>query len=236
MPNKIDLPGCESCPSRHESIFRDLSDQALNALETGKGCRFYKKGQFIFLEGNHPHALFCLHKGKVKVFKTAENGREQIVRLAAPGDILGYRSLISGQPYRASAAALEDSLICSIPKDTIFQMIEKNTELAMRLMQYVCTELGAAEARMMSMAQKPVRERLAEVLLLLKEKFGLNEDGQTLDVELTREDLADIVGTATETVIRLLSELKNEGLVNLKGRRIQLVDTPGLIRVANLYD
>ncbi len=233
---KIEIPSCKVCRARGKSVFADLSSPQIEEMERRKGCNFYKKGQIIFMEGSHPTGLYCIHKGKVKIYKIGEIGREQIVRLAGEGDILGYRSLISGEPYRATAETLEDSLICQLPHELFFEMIQTDHQLAMQLMQFVCKELGAAESRMLHLAQKPVRERLAEVLLLLREKYGLLEDGKTLNIQITREDLANIVGTATETTIRLLSEFKEQQLIGTRGRRLQILNPHQLARMANLYD
>lgn len=236
MKKRIDLPQCDTCPAREMSIFRDLNGQKIEKISQGKGCHIYKKGQVIFYEGNLPSGLFCLNQGKVKIYKIGESGKEQIVRLAKEGDVIGYRALISGEPYRGSAEALEDAVICHIPKETFFDFMQTDGPLAMRFMQLICQELGEAESRMLKMAQKSVRERLAEVLLILKEKFGFEEDEATLNISLTREDLANLVGTATETVIRLLSEFKEEGLVQLNGRKIKLISVRGLLKVGNVFD
>lgn len=233
---KVEIPSCKVCLARQKSVFSELSEQQMEEMDQRKGCNFYKKGQIIFMEGSHPTGLYCIHKGKVKIYKIGEIGREQIVRLAGEGDILGYRSLISGESYRATGETLEDSLICQLPRELFFEMIQTDHQLAMQLMQFVCRELGAAENRMLQLAQKPVRERLAEVLLILREKYGLQSDQKTLNVQLTREDLANIVGTATETTIRLLTEFKNQRLIGSKGRRIQILNPQQLVRIANIYD
>jgi len=236
MRKKIEYPHCETCDVRNTSIFKDLNGKEIEELSHSKGCHVYKKGQVIFYEGNYPSGLFCINKGKIKIYKLGESGKEQIVRLAKIGDIIGYRALVSGEPYRGSAEALEDAVLCHIPKESFLSIMQNDGPFAMRFMQLLCQELGEAEARLLDIAQKSVRERLAEVLLILKEKFGYEDQDQTLNITLTREDLANIVGTATETVIRLLSDFKKENLIELKGKKIQLVDVAGLIKVANLLD
>ena len=158
------------------------------------------------------------------------------MRLAKAGDILGYRSLISGELYSSFAAPLEDAVICTIPKEVFFELVEKNSTLSMRLMRLLSRELRSAEGRISNMAQKTVRERLAETLLMLAEFCGFEKDGTTIDVSLTREDLANIVGTATETVIRFLSEFKQDKSIDLKGRKIRVINRANLVRTANIYD
>jgi CRP/FNR family transcriptional regulator len=190
----------------------------------------------IFREGGKPSGIFCMNTGKVKITKMGDEGKEQIVRLARPGDILGYRSLISGEAYSGSAAALEDASICFIPRSTIIALIESSHNFSFELLKLLSHDLKEAEEKMTNLAQKPVRERLAEALLFIKETYGFTEDQQTINVNLTREDMANVVGTATETTIRLLSDFKSEGIIELNGRKIKLLDVARLLRIANLHD
>lgn len=212
-----------------------LSDDEAHEMSVEKESSFYKKGQFVFLEGNKPGGLFCISKGIVKIFQTGSEGKEQIVRLAKSGDILGYRSLISGESYNASAEVIEDAVICCIPKEKFFKLIHENANLSEKIMQLLSNDLKSAEVRITGLAQKPVRERLAETLLMLKEFFGTQQDG-SINTTLTREDIANIVGTATETTIRLLSELKSENLISLSGKKIIIKDTDKLLKIANVSD
>ncbi|MCB0276247.1 MAG: Crp/Fnr family transcriptional regulator [Calditrichaeota bacterium] len=206
----------------------------MQQISESKGGNFFKKGQQIFYEGMRPFGVFCIHQGKVKVYKIESGGQEQIVRFAKEGDIIGYKALILNQPYTAFASALEDATICFIPREQFVKMIHEDPQLSMRLMQKLSAELAEAEQRLTEMAQKPVRERLAENLLMLSDFFGLEGDGHTLAVRLTREDLAHFVGTATETAIRFLYEMKSEGLIDLKGRQIKILDKAGILRRAGM--
>lgn len=236
MNRKLTLPSCEACQSRACSIFSELTKAEMDFVAESKGGNIYKRGQNIFYEGTRPSGLHCISSGKVKVYKIDHTGKEQIVRLAKAGDILGYRSLISGELYSSFAAPLEDAVICTIPKEVFFELVEKNSTLSMRLMRLLSRELRSAEGRISNMAQKTVRERLAETLLMLAEFCGFEKDGATIDVSLTREDLANIVGTATETVIRFLSEFKQDKSIDLKGRKIKVINRANLVRTANIYD
>ncbi len=236
MSKAIEVPECKNCQVRHRSVFCNLNSEQVDKLGLEKGCTLFKKGEEIFREGGRPMGVFCMNNGKVKITKMGDEGKEQIVRFARPGDILGYRSLISGESYSGSAVALEDSSICFIPKSTITKLIETNHHFSLELMKLLSHDLREAENKMTDLAQKPVRERLAEALLFIKETYGFKDDNQTLNVNLTREDLANVVGTATETTIRLLSDLKSEGIIELDGRKIKFVNTPELIRIANLHD
>jgi CRP/FNR family transcriptional regulator len=217
-------------------VFNELSDEEMERINHSKGGNLYRRGQNIFYEGTRPSGLYCINSGKVKIYKIDHTGKEQIVRLAKAGDILGYRSLIGGELYSSFAAPLEDSLICFIPKNVFFSLLHSNSNLSMKVMKLLSQDLKSAENRIANMAQKPVRERLAETLLVLKEFYGLEEDEATLGVALTREDLANVVGTATETVIRLLSEFKQDKIIDLKGRKIKILDPILLVKTANIYD
>ncbi len=236
MPRKLDLPTCEKCEARLCSIFDELNPEEVQLVAGHKTGNLYKKGQNVFYEGTRPAGLYCLNSGKAKVYKLDAYGKEQIVRLAKAGDVLGYRSLISGELYASFAAALEDSLVCFIPKDVFFKLIQNNPEMSMKVIRLLSQELKVAETRLVDMAQKPVRERLAETLLILEEFYGLSDDGETLDIHLTREDIANIVGTATESVIRYLSEFKQEKIIEIRGRKIKITNNPALVKTANVYD
>jgi CRP/FNR family transcriptional regulator, polysaccharide utilization system transcription regulator len=238
MQKKNNTPqhDCHSCSSRYRSVFCDLNEPSLSDISDTKACGSYKKGQTIFTEGHYPQGLFCINAGKVKVSQLGEYGKEQIVRLAREGDILGYRALLSGDKYSCSGIALDDSDVCFIPKEVVFKIINNEASLSMSLMKLLSGDLKQVEHRLTELAQKPVRERLAEALLFIKETYGFEEDGKTISVVLTREEIANIVGTATETCIRLLSDLKSDGLVSLEGKKIKILDVKKLARVANIPD
>lgn len=236
MANKPVYPHCQLCSARQLSVFNKLKDEELQELDEHKGCGFYRKNQIIFSEDSHANGLYCINKGKIKVYQSTPEGRDQIIRFAKEGDVMGYRALLSGESFSASAMALDDATICFIPQQKLMELMERNTELGMKFMRLLCHNLEDAQDQMVNISYKNVRERVAEVLLLLKETFGTEEDGETLDVRLTREDIASYVGTATESAIRMLSEFNKDGLIELKGKRIKLTDLPGLLRLARVND
>ena len=205
-------------------------------MDVEKACNFYKKGQLIFFEGNKPQGLFCVSSGKIKIFQTGLEGKEQILRLVKEGDILGYRSLISGEPYSASAMAMEDCSICMVPRKTFFDLLQSNSDLSTRVMQLLSHDLKEAEHRLTELAQKPVRERMAETILMLKEFYGFEEDKKTINAMNSRDDIANITGTATETAIRVLSDFKSEKMIDLKGKKIRILNSSLLLRAANVYE
>ncbi|MFZ9978276.1 MAG: Crp/Fnr family transcriptional regulator [Candidatus Kapaibacteriota bacterium] len=234
--NVKEAPQCSQCSSLHLSAFSDLYIADLEKFSNSKACVFVKDGDYIFQEGKYPSGIFCIHKGKIKLSRDGQEGREHIVRFAKEGDILGYKALITGGTYSASAVALDDCHICVIPRELFFETIQHNPKLAMKMMEILTNELNNAEERVMELAQKTVRERLAETLLILLETFGTEEDGETINVSLTREEIANIVGTATESVIRLLADFKKSELIELKGRKIAIKKPIALIKEAHLTD
>jgi CRP/FNR family transcriptional regulator, polysaccharide utilization system transcription regulator len=235
MQKSIEIQYCENCNSARKSIFKELGKDELFTLNSNKNCNFYKKGQVIFFEGNYPGGLFCIRDGKVKVFKIGSSGKEQIIRFAKTGDALGYRALLVGETYSASASALEDSRICFIRKETVFEIFKSNNSFSFSLLKLLSRDLEDVESKMVKLAQKPVRDRLAEALLILKETYGTDKS-ENINISLSREDFANIVGTATETVIRLLAEFKKENLIAAKGKKIRIVNFEELVKISKLND
>ncbi len=236
MTKNAQIPlSCELCSLRDKSIFRDLGDVELKELSDAKSCVYFKKGQILMHEGSRPNGVFCLHHGKAKIFRLGTEGKEQIIRFAKDGDLIGYRSLLSDENLSASISALEDTHACYIPKSALLHLIETNPKFSLNIMKLSCHELGQAGKIITNLAQKSVRERLAEILLLIDATFGLDED-DNLNVSLTREEIANMVGTATESVIRLLSEFKDDDLITVKGRKIKINNKSSLIKIGNVYD
>jgi CRP/FNR family transcriptional regulator, polysaccharide utilization system transcription regulator len=227
---------CLQCNSRLRSIFNEVGSMDMEIMDSSKTCQSFKKGQTIFEEGAYPHGLYCINNGKVKVSQTGVDGREHIVHLIKNGDVMGYRAVLSGDKYSCSAVALEDSSICFIPTKVFVAMVEKDPKLAFKIIHLFSNELKIAERSSTDLAQKSVKERLAQGLLLLKESYGFANDSTTINVIMTREDIANIVGTARETVIRLLFELEREGIIGLEGKKIKIIDQSKLLRLANIND
>ena len=234
MKNLFEIPHCESCLPRLHSMFGVLSQEELGKLQLHKGCNFHRSGQVLFYEGDYPSGLYCINQGKVKLTKMGEAGREQIVRLAREGDVVGYRALVSGTPYELTATVIEEASVCFIPRQTFHALMAGNPALTGRIIRQLTQDLARAEQKQVSLAQKQVRERLAETLLMLKEFYGTEDDHHTLRSKLSREDIANYIGTATETVIRFLSEFAKEGMIVLDGRKIRIVDIAALREAARL--
>ena len=232
----MDIPHqCQFCNRQANSAFHDLSTEGLAEISQLKTCVSFRKGQVIMHEGARPQGVYCIHNGKVKLYTLGTEGKEQIIRFVTSGDLIGYRSILSDEPISASATALEDTHACYIPKSSFFKVIQDNPKFSLNLLKLSCHELGEAGKMITSLAQKNVKERLAEILLILNTTFGEDEDGY-IDINLTREEIANMVGTATESVIRLISELRKEGYIRSKGKRIALEDRVSLRQMAAIYE
>lgn len=237
MKGKPTTIRCETCVTRDCSVFRDLSKEHLKALDKAKTTNSYRPRQIIFYEGNEPYGLYCIKEGKIKIYKMDAEGHQQIVRLAGPGDTLGYRCLLAGEPYTANAETLEEATICFIDRKTFNYILETHPGTAFHVMGILAHDLRRAEDKLTRLVHKSVRERLAEIFLVFKVKYGQKiKDGIKLNISLSREEMAELIGTTQETVIRLLSEFKNDGLIAVKGREITLLDIPALSATANLPD
>ncbi len=227
---------CKNCVKRFNSVFCKAENDSVDQINDEKVCTNYKKGQNIFHEGMRPQGVYCVNFGKIKVAKIGDDGKEQILRLVKAGDLLGYRSLLGEERYYASAVAMEESGICFIPKDLFMGILQKDGVLSMEMMRLLSEDLRKAEQSITHLAQKPVRERLAEALLFIKETYGYEEDQQTIGLRISREELANLVGTATETVIRLLSEFKSDGMISLEGKKIKILSAGALVKTARIED
>lgn len=231
----IPVPFCDKCALETGAIFRYLTRDEVDMINFEKEFRQFRRGDVLYNEGSRISGFYCIHSGIIKVFKTGLDGKEQIIRFAKPGDIIAYRSVLSNEVACTSAKVIEDSQVCFIPAEILISLVKSNSSYAHELLKLACHELGEANSFITDIAQKTVRERLAEILLLLVHDFGLDEQNY-LQISLTREELANIVGTATESVIRLLSEFKADNLVELTGRKIKILDKKGLEKISKVFN
>lgn len=224
---------CDQCSARRDSVFHALSLDETMKLQEKKNHLVFNYGELIFKEGQLPSGIYVVSKGKVKIFKCGFEGREQIIKFARPGDIIGYRSVISGERYTCSASAISEAHLCLLPLEFIIGSLKNNRELGFRFMKLLATELGHAEDKAVQMAQKTVRERVAEALLLLREVYGYEDDNITLNIDLKREELAGLAGTVRETATRFLSEFTESRIISLSGKKIRILNLQKLIHNAN---
>ncbi|MFN7314021.1 MAG: Crp/Fnr family transcriptional regulator [Bacteroidota bacterium] len=222
------------CESNKIAFLNHCTSSQAELIEAAKTCATYKKGELIFNESAIPMGVYCIVSGVIKLVRTNHDGKEQILRFAQPGDVIAYRALIADEPLVSSAVCLEDTVACFIPKNVFLNIIDENAAMSKELMKALSHELGVVEERVQSLAQKSVRERLAEALLFLHATFKSNTlDSDVIAITLPREDIANIVGTATETVIRLLSEFKSDKLIELDGKKIRILDKNKLEKISH---
>ncbi|MGJ8761838.1 MULTISPECIES: Crp/Fnr family transcriptional regulator [unclassified Polaribacter] len=222
---------CEQCIIRQFNSLQHLTKEELVKISNCKTTKVIKKGEAIFEEGERLKGVFCIKDGVCKVSKMSENGRNQIISLVTKGDLLGERSLISDEASNLKAVALNDMQVCFIPKEEILKDLSKNPNFTMNVLKDMAQTLKQADNVIVDMAQKTVKQRLAETLLKLHKKFGTNREG-TIDIHLSREDIANIIGTATESAIRLLSELKKKNIIEFKGKDISILNSIELDKIA----
>lgn len=197
-------------------------------------CFSLKKGEMIFNEGARPAGLYCLAFGKVKVYKEGIGGREQIIRMVRPQGLIGFAAFISGNTYSASAVAIEDSGICRFERNPFMKLIRHNPDLSVKLMRMMAVELSFSNKRTVSLTQKHIRGRLAESLLVLRDTYGLENDGRTIRAYVSREDLACFSNMTTSNAIRTLSMFATESVISLEGKKISIVDSARLEKISKL--
>jgi CRP-like cAMP-binding protein len=224
---------CEKCESRCKSVFCDMGEKGLSELSHGKVTNIYKKGSTIFHHTNPAFGLYCMSSGKVKISKFGNNGKESIVRIADPGDVIGHRSLFSTEHFNATATVIEEAKICFFNKNLIFKLLKEDKSLGLNLIRRLSKEMGEAEAKTAAMLQKDVSERLAGFFMNLLQSYGVEEGNRTLiNIRLTREEIASMIGTANETVIRFISKFKDEGILEQDGKNLYVINKERLKEVA----
>ena len=222
---------CENCIVREFSSLKALNKEELLKMADCKTSVTIKKGELIFEEGDNVNGIYCVKDGICKLTKLSPNGKDHIVKLVKKGELLGQRSLISDEPVNLSAFAIEDMEVCFIPKSEILGFFDSNNKFSMNVMKTICGDLKEADETMVNLAQKSVKVRLAITLLYLEDTFGKNEDN-SLKIKLSREELASLIGTATESCIRLLSEFSKLGMIELNGKKIVLKNIGKLKKMA----
>lgn len=225
---------CNNCLDNPKSVFSVLTPKEKETLRKTHTCAFYKKGEIIFKESDKPTGLICLSEGKVKIFKEGVGGREQIVRMAKPIGFIGYRALFADEHHTATAVAIEDCTVCIIDKDSMFKLLRANSELSLSIIKAFATELGFSNNRTVTLTQKHIRGRLAESLIFLKDTYGYEDDGQTIKIYLSREDVANLSNMTTSNAIRTLSTFAQEEVIAIDGRKIKILDLHKLERISDL--
>lgn len=219
-----------------DSIFQGLPEDDFKLLESKMINQKYKKGQNIFVEGAFPAGIFYVKEGRIKKYKANRDGREQIIYICNKGELLGYSALLSEEAYPDSAATLEDAVVGFISREVFLKVLGQSPAMSLKLLKNLSHEFGVLVNTIATFAHKTVRERLALSLLILKDKFYEQDNPEKMvEINLSREDLANIVGTAVETLVRILHSFKEEGLIETQGRKIKIINEGQLVKVADLY-
>lgn len=205
---------------RIQGLWDLLPAESQQRVEETVEVHRFLRGDKIYCEGDAPSHLLCVMHGNVKIFRHGSGGRDQIVRLLQPGQYFGYRAYFGGAPYVTAAAAFDESIIACIPMEVIEDAMMQSVALCRFFVKELAVDLGQADARLVSLTQKHIRGRLAESLLMLGESYGYASDGCTINIEVSREDLAQLSNMTTSNAIRTLSDFVQEGIVQVEGRRI----------------
>lgn len=192
----------------------------------------YKKNQVVYSENEEPKNLWCLLKGKVKMYKAGIGDRVQILRLYSPVQYFGYRAYFANEPYVSSVSAVEESVVGSIPMDIVEKLVRGNINLAMFFIHELSRNLGGSDTKIVNLTQKHIRGRLADALLQLQDNYGFEDDGSTLRIYMSREDLASLSNMTTANAIRTLAAFVNEKLILVDGRKIKLINVDQLQRIS----
>ncbi len=222
---------CEHCIIKKFTGLQTLNNEELKNLSDSKVTRDFKKGDIIFDEGEHLNGIYCVRYGIAKVSKLSTNGKDQIIKFVSNGEVLGQRSIIAKEPTNLRAIAVNDMSTCFIPKNIILDNLRENPSFSIDMLQNMAHELKEADDVIVNISQKSVKQRIAETLLHLEDSFGVDNEGFMI-IQLSREDISNIVGTATESCIRMLSELKKEKLITTSGKKIKINDPNTMQKLA----
>jgi CRP-like cAMP-binding protein len=226
---------CGDCPSFQKNIFCRLSGELARRLSQAKATRLYKKRQNIYYEGSPAQGVYCVHSGEVKVFKTGLEGKQHILRIAPAGLVLALEDVFYNKHYTASAEMIEEGKVCFIEKDLFLDLIRKDPESSLMVMKALASEVVESEEERVDLAQNSVRERMARLLTVLSESHGTpSVKGVQIQLPLSREEMAEMIGTASETAMRLLKEFRDDRLVEVDGRKIVVLDPEKLLRAARI--
>lgn len=214
------------------NLFQLLTDEQKTLVLQSYQIQLFKKNEIVYCEGDIPKMLMCVIKGKVKIFKDGIGGRSQIIRMLKPVEYFAYRAYFANEPYVTAATAFESTTICMIPMDLIQKLILENNQLALFFIKELSIDLGISDERTVNLTQKHIRGRLAEAILFLKDNYGMEEDGVTLNIYLSREDLASLSNMTTSNAIRTLSIFATEKIISVDGRRVKLIDEEKLRKIS----
>ncbi len=204
---------------------------SLTALSDSKEKKAYRKKDALYTQGKQPRGVFFITKGKIKTRKSNEDGKEFVTGLFKEGDFIGYTSLLEEVPYTDEAIVMEDAEVVVIPREDFFTLLNTNRDVAAKFIKMLSGSVAEMEDRLIKLAYNSVRKRVAEALLMLQERYA--KEGENLNMSISRENLAGIVGTTIETVTRTLSDFKEEGIIDVKVSNIKILDSEKLAKMKN---
>lgn len=215
-----------------KELWEILTPEEKNKVREAFVVKQFKKNQIIYAEHDAPEYLYCLLTGKAKMYKDGIGGRQQILRLYRPIQYFGYRAYFADEPYVSSVAAVEAASIGIIPMDLVKEIIDQNRQVAWFFIHELSRNLGGSDTKIVNLTQKHIRGRLAEALILLVDNYGLEDDGETLNIYMAREDIANLSNMTTSNAIRTLSAFTTEKIITVDGRRIKILDYNTLKKIS----
>lgn len=218
-------PNCLECVRSSTGPFCGLSDSAIRELDSVKSTGVYSRGQILFQAGNRPMGIHCIKDGLVKIYRIGPSGKEQIVRLAVTGDMLGFRGILSDEPHDHYAQAVTDVEVCFIPSESIRYLLRGTPPLMRNMARILSSEMSGIEDRLVQRSQQKAEDRLIGFLLRCAEGMRVPSNGR-IEIPLSRQEIADFIGAAPETVIRALGRLQKRKLIQVHGRSLEIPD-PG---------
>lgn len=230
MTSKKSSERCESCIVRQINALQAMNKQELKEVSNSKITKIIKKGDTLFKEGERLNGVFCVRSGVTKLSKLSTSGNDQIVKIAGKGQVIGKRAIIAEERITMEATALSDMEVCFIPKDKIIEPLKNNQRFSLEVLKELTADLKGADDIIVNLSQKSVQQRLAEILLYLKENYGEDDQG-FLKLVLNREDLASLIGTTKETCIRNISALNKQKCIKVSGKDIKLLNEQELHKI-----
>lgn len=215
-------------------VWEMLTDEDKAYIDSNCSVVSFRKNEIVHKEGDVPTHMMMLAKGKLRVYKEGIGNKPQIIRMLKPYDFFAYRAMIANESSNTSVSAFEASVVYMVKKDAFLHVIENNNRFCYQFMVMMARDLGNSDRRTVSLTQKHVRGRLAEALLSLKQNYGLDEDGATISMYMSREDMANLSNMTTANAIRTLSNFVDEEIIALDGRKIKILDEEKLIRISRL--
>lgn len=213
-------------------LWGPLTDEEKKDLFDNIYIQKFKRNQIIYKDFEGPSRMMCLVQGKVKIFKVGIGGRNQILRIIKPIEFFGFRAYFAEEDYKTAAMAFEPSTVAFFSMPVIMKLMKSNFNISLFFIKYLSKQLGYSDDRTVNLTQKHIRGRLAESLIFLRESYGLEEDGYTLSIYLSREELASLSNMTTSNAIRTLSAFANEKLIAIDGRKIKLINGDEILRIS----